>query len=300
MQNKKMTVSVGIPAYNEEKNIGRLISLLLQQDQSDFILQEIFVVSDLSSDNTNNILLDFSQKNKVVKFFINKKRSGQAQTQNVILNQIQKSDAIVLLNADVGIFENNFLKKLIAPLREENVDLVCPQIVSQIPRNFFESVIQQGFQFKKDVFSKWKKGRSIYTCNGLARALSWKLAEQLRWPKIVAEDAYSYLWSITHGFQYNYAEEAVAFIRLPSNYIDHKNQSSRFLGNFSELLQYFPAEVVKKECSYPKTSLFTSLLKRFLSHPVKITLYVIIFLVIALRRNNSSLVAWEPAQSTKV
>ena len=50
--NKKLTVSVGIPAYDEEANIKSLLEAILQQRQENFILKSIIVVSDGSTDRT--------------------------------------------------------------------------------------------------------------------------------------------------------------------------------------------------------------------------------------------------------
>lgn len=49
---KKLTVTIGIPAYNEEQNIGHLLVNIFNQSTSIAILDEIIIVSDGSTDNT--------------------------------------------------------------------------------------------------------------------------------------------------------------------------------------------------------------------------------------------------------
>ena len=49
---KKLTVTIGIPAYNEEANVRNLLVSLLAQKETNFKLQEIIVVSDGSTDKT--------------------------------------------------------------------------------------------------------------------------------------------------------------------------------------------------------------------------------------------------------
>ena len=53
---KNITVSIGIPVYNEEGTIIKLLSVLEKQIQTGFELMEIFVYSDGSTDRTNNLV----------------------------------------------------------------------------------------------------------------------------------------------------------------------------------------------------------------------------------------------------
>ena len=50
--NQKPTIEIGIPALNEEANIGYLIESLLKQDKSGYELKRILVSSDGSTDRT--------------------------------------------------------------------------------------------------------------------------------------------------------------------------------------------------------------------------------------------------------
>jgi len=48
----KKTLAIGIPAHNEEANIGFLIKALLEQESRLYVLTEIIVASDASTDKT--------------------------------------------------------------------------------------------------------------------------------------------------------------------------------------------------------------------------------------------------------
>ena len=50
------TLSIGIMAYNEEANIGRLLSSLLDQNLTQANLTEIFVVASGCTDRTEKIV----------------------------------------------------------------------------------------------------------------------------------------------------------------------------------------------------------------------------------------------------
>lgn len=58
-------VSVLIPARNEEKNIGNLLSDLSEMDDE---IYEIIIYDDISTDNTAGIIRQFAQKNKKIKW----------------------------------------------------------------------------------------------------------------------------------------------------------------------------------------------------------------------------------------
>src|SRR5260221_14535412 len=109
---KKITVSVGIPAYNEEANIKNLLTSLLIQKRENFTLREIIIISDCSSDNTDSEVKRV--KSKLVTLIRNPKRMGLAFGQNKIV-KLFKGEILILLNADILISPTNFLDLLSKP-----------------------------------------------------------------------------------------------------------------------------------------------------------------------------------------
>ena len=57
-----MKISVIVPVYNEEENIGRTIDSLLDQAYDDY---EIIAVNDASTDNSIDVLNKYRKKMKV-------------------------------------------------------------------------------------------------------------------------------------------------------------------------------------------------------------------------------------------
>ena len=55
MKNKKPTVTVALSAYNEEKNIKSFLESVLSQREESYVLKEIWVYSDVSTDKTVEI-----------------------------------------------------------------------------------------------------------------------------------------------------------------------------------------------------------------------------------------------------
>jgi len=116
-----MDVSVGIMAFNEEQNIGRLLKALLSQKLNQIKIKEIIVVSDGSTDKTNEIVRKFMKKNKIVKLITGNKRKGKA----LAINQFIKtanSKILVLESADT-LPKRNCIEKLCLPLLKKNVGI---------------------------------------------------------------------------------------------------------------------------------------------------------------------------------
>ena len=74
--NKPVTISVGIPAYNEAKSIKRVLTSLLAQKEDGFILKEIIVISDGSTDSMAQKVREI--KDKRITFIDDKSRRGKS------------------------------------------------------------------------------------------------------------------------------------------------------------------------------------------------------------------------------
>src|SRR3989344_306584 len=83
----KKTVIVGIPAFNEEKNIGVLLESILLQKGNNFTIDKVIVVCDGSRDNTAEIVKLYSKKFNQISLKDDNKRKGKAAR----LNEFYKS-----------------------------------------------------------------------------------------------------------------------------------------------------------------------------------------------------------------
>ena len=194
MNNNKPTISVGIPAYNEEANIEHLLRAILSQKEKGFVLKEIIVISDGSTDRTVEITR--ALRNNLVKVEERKNRLGQEVRQNEIL-QIFKGDILVILEADTLLCDDLTISKLIKPLikSSSSVAMAVGEPVSIQPKTFLEKILYHNMLFKKQLFTKFKGGMNIYVCGGHSmKALPRKITTQIRWPVGVPEDAYIYLF----------------------------------------------------------------------------------------------------------
>src|SRR5882672_691911 len=108
---KKINLSLGIAAYNEEKNMQNLLLALFSQQGIGFFLKEIIVFLDGSTDNTKEQIL--ALKNKKIKLLIGTKRRGKAARLNQICKQFS-GDVLIIVDADVIIKDTKLIAKLLA------------------------------------------------------------------------------------------------------------------------------------------------------------------------------------------
>lgn len=296
---KKLTVTIGIPAFNEAANIGYLLKDILSQQQKGYEIEQIIVASDASTDKTVTICKSFKDARIVV--LQSATRQGQTYRQNQIISKTT-ADILILINADVEIRDSHFIAKLIQPIVSGGADLVSCGIEDLEPNTFFEKVITVSMKMKKKINEEFRKGLHIYTCTGRARAFSKRLYKNFKFPAIVGEDAYSYLHAKQHGFNYGYVKDTVIYSRCPDNLKDHERQSVRFIQSKKAMERLFGVEFTRQQYRLPKKSSTKALLESLSFYPFHTVCYLGILIWMHLRssRVNYTSNIWEIATSSKV
>ncbi len=298
MNHQKVTLTIGIPAYNEEKNIQYLLASLLNQTKQNYVLKNIFVYSDGSTDST--VQKTQSINSPVIQVINNQKRHGLAKGLNYLI-QKSASDILVILNADISLKDNSFLDKLVSSLVNKKADLVSVRMVELPATNFFESVINTSMQFKGRIYESLRGQDNVYACHGQARAFSKRFYKKLTFPFSLAEDAYSYLRCKQLKMKFYYNSDTEAYYRLPNNFIEHRNQSSRFFNSTKILETRFDRDYLRKEYQIPTGLFLKEFAVFFLSHPIKCLFYLGITAVLKFtaHASKSSSQIWNVSVSSK-
>lgn len=275
MKGKKFTITIGIPAYNEEANIYILLRSIISQKISEGILEKIIVISDGSQDQTVDQAKRINDKRLLV--INNNKRQGAMVVQNEIL-KITNSDILIMLDADVILDGNNFVNEIIKPIiKDEKVGLVGADTVSLAGRTFIEMVVARSHEFKRNIYKKIDNGNNIYLCHGRARAFSKKLYKDFEWPSESPEDAFSYLVCIKNNLKFKYSPNAVIKFSSPSSLTDHKKQSDRFRKGKKDLLKFFDKDLVNAEYNIPATIIMREMFLSMVKSPLLMFLYLFIY-----------------------
>jgi len=276
---KKPTLTIGIPAYNEEKNIGYLLDIVLKQSKAKYFLKEIIVFNDCSTDQTAEIVK--AKKSNLIRLINGPKRQGQQIAQNIILKEFV-ADYLVILEADTLLFSRTTIDELVKPLITKNskVGLVVGSAKSVMPTTHVEEITCFGAEIKRKAISEWKNGNNIYSSVGHAmKALPRKFAEELTWPKSVPEDAFAYLRLKELGYKMRVSSKARVKMRQVRNLGDSLTQSRKFVTGKKELIKYFSEDVLSKEYKLPLKILLKHFSLALIKNPYMTLMYVGIVLL---------------------
>lgn len=265
---KHMTLTVGIPAYNEEANICQLIDDIVAQKYDGLTLKKIIVSSDASTDSTNDIVSKYADSRVVL--IENTVREGIAARLNQIFEHTS-TDCLVVMNADTRIKDPHFIQKLTDPIRN-SVDMTSARIEEVAGSSLLDKALIFGMHIKRKIVETIDDGVNVYTCCGLARAFSKKLYSTMRFETSIGEDAFSYFYVVINMFTYQYVKNTSVFYRISSHFSQHQRQTLRFFESQRIMKERFGESWVKEEYFIPlknmtqgvmwgmKTNMFLSVL----------------------------------------
>ena len=128
------TVSVLIPAYNEEDSIEETVKSVINLDYPKDKLK-IIVINDGSRDRTQEIVEKIVKENKNV-LLINKLNGGKASALNTALKLVD-SEFTATLDAD-SFATPSILKNLLPYFTEKNIASVLPTMKIKNPKNLLQ------------------------------------------------------------------------------------------------------------------------------------------------------------------
>jgi len=288
-------ITIGIPTYNEGKNIIAFFEQLIDQINHLTYKFEILLVDD-SEDDTPSILdqIRLTYPNLSIQVIHNNKRMGAAHAWNRIL-QMANGKIIVLLDADIE-FEKDCIKKLITSITGE-IGLCAS---NTLPRSKNITRYSNAATF----IAYWLRsvrlhGLSQYTTMGRALSLEGEVGKKIRIPNdIIAIDLYLQCLVLQEGKTVIYNDEATIYFTPPSTKIDFYSQIVRAIRGHAQI-----NEVVRKfKFNASLMSLFKEFLKTGFKHPTGafdvISCYL--FLPIYYHKNSNDVThLWDIASSTK-
>ena len=204
-------------AYNEEKNIGRLLSALLGQKLEKVEIEEIWIVASGCTDKTEEIAKEFQKRDSRIQLLVQKKREGKASAINLWLKNA-KNELLVLESADT-LPKEDTVEKLAAPFQNPTVGMAGAHPVPvNDPKTFM------GFA----AHLLWSLHHSISLKNP-------KMGEMVAFRKIISEipfdtavDEATIEAAVKKlGYQIKYIPEAIVYNKGPENIRDFLKQRRR-------------------------------------------------------------------------
>lgn len=130
---KHFSVSVLIPAYNEEKSIQKTIESVLASDYDNIV--EILVLDNNSNDKTAQISKRLAKKYKKVKYVLAEKQ-GKANALNHGL-EIAKGELFAVIDAD-SFPQKDAIRKMVGFFEDKKVGAATVPILARNKSKFFE------------------------------------------------------------------------------------------------------------------------------------------------------------------
>src|SRR5258706_10857728 len=219
MNNTLLSLTIGIPAYNEVGNIKNLLEELLQQTENGFSLKEILVVSDGSTDGTVRKVREI--RDKRIRIIEQQVRKGKSAAIDIILKSFD-SDVILLIDADTHIQSKNTLKNFITHADFSGKNLVAPNFIPLQGKSILEKALYYSVLMQNEVKEKWNSGKNYLAVKGCFLGLSRKFAKSFTIPQgITNDDAYLYFQAREQGVEPQYVPQAVVNYKLPSLLKEH-------------------------------------------------------------------------------
>uniref|UniRef100_UPI0040576FD2 glycosyltransferase family 2 protein n=1 Tax=Acetatifactor sp. TaxID=1872090 RepID=UPI0040576FD2 len=151
-------ISVIIPAYNVENYVEECLESLLKQSVSEY---EIICVDDSSSDNTYEILCEYSNRHRNITCVHNIENKGAAYSRNIGLG-LAKGEYVIFLDSD-DTYHPRLLEKLYIAASSEKADVAVCNV------NYYnaggEVILQSGWNrelLKKNVLTNYDNRENIF------------------------------------------------------------------------------------------------------------------------------------------
>jgi poly-beta-1,6-N-acetyl-D-glucosamine synthase len=120
--------SIGVMAYNEEENVGNLLSALISQRTECAAIREIFVVASGCTDSTLAVVRECSKKDERIRLIAQARRLGKAAAVNAFIAAAQEN-VLVLCSADL-LPTKDTIDALVNPFGDAEIGLTaarpCP------------------------------------------------------------------------------------------------------------------------------------------------------------------------------
>ena len=273
-----VTIDVVVPAFNEGGCIEGVLHDVMMARQDDwFQIQNIYVISDASTDQTDDVVQQMAAKDGRVKLIRKSGRRGKQDSINLAFS-ITKADVIIFIDADVMLASEDSIAKLVQHFRDANVAVVQGGLVHPRP-GFILNPAKQAAYFDWLLVDKIRRRKAIswWSIDARVMALSRDFYEQLVLPLSLADDQFIFYSCIQQGRGFVWADDAIFYYGAPESITDFSHQWSRYFFYTKKSRQYFGKDLIDRDMSVP--GLWRTILSTFLRHPFCGLMWVLCFAI---------------------
>lgn len=297
------TVSVGVPAYNEQQNIEKLIRSIYSLSTSNFVLESVIIVSDGSTDRTIEIVKTLQDSHSNLILSASSERGGKAQALNKIY-KLSTADYLLTIDADVLPAKTDFLEVLVEHFNTHpNALVVGPRHVPTKTKTFWGRCAEISYLSFEQAFLQFKNGNNMYGIMS-AYLIRKNHYSTLQFPKgVMADQCYLFSSAVSkHPQGFQLAMDAQVWFAPVDSLQDWRLLGLRSVGGDREDVQkYFGPEIVE-ENQLPKQLYYQSLLQWLIKDPVHTVGSILLNIFIRkfpLKKNLPKNGLWETSASSK-
>jgi cellulose synthase/poly-beta-1,6-N-acetylglucosamine synthase-like glycosyltransferase len=224
-------------AYNEEKNIGRLLEALVGQQLERATISQIVVVSSGSTDRTDEIAREWAGRDDRISLVRQESREGKASAINVFLERAD-ADVFVLESGDT-IPAPDCVEKLLAPFRDSSVGMTGARPVPvDDPDTFMGFVVHMLWRLHHLLALRSPKLGEMVAFRSTVKAIP---------PDTAVDEASIEAMIVEDGMSLQYAPEAIVYNKGASNVADFLRQRRRIYAGHIWLSRVQSYEVSTKK-----------------------------------------------------
>lgn len=302
MKNNLRTLTIGIPAYNEEKNIENLLKSIQSQIYSTVSLNHIIVICDGCTDRTVEIVKKIGYKDSRIKIIESKVRSGKAEALNKLYKE-SNTDYLMTIDADV-IFKGRSDIEIMAKVMSGNpkLKMVGPSHHPTKSHTLFGNFSRLSALIFFDAVYEFNKGNNFYSCMSVEFMRKSFYKSFLFPTKTVADQCYAYGQAIKNSTDgYQLVKNSGVIFGVAQTFYDWRVLSVRStLGDKNDTIKHYGDSILPLY-TMPRKILIRSTLKWLLKSPVYSIGAVIMNLYIRLFPYNHKVKngIWEMVDSSK-
>lgn len=301
-------MSIGVCAYNEEANMGRLLRNLLYEQNLPFDF-EIIVVCSGCTDKTPDIVKEFCAKDQRVRVVIEPERKGKASAVGKILD-VYKGSYLFFVPADV-LPEKGSLVKLLEHFRDDKVGVVGgkPALINEERGvHGVEAMAHLMWRVHNQTLQTLNRDNVLTHASGelfcIRRGIVSKIPDN-----VVNDDAYIAMMANRKGFIVKFDPNARVRIKAPSTFADLVRQRKRIVyGHYQikKILGSSPRTIESMAFYDPQrvVRILAQTMKRYPGETHKLFAAVIFEMMVNLLTlvdivRGKSFVLWKRASTTK-
>ena len=217
MSEAKIKCSVGITAYNEEANIGRLLQAMLDQQQYEIEITEIIVVASGCTDRTEEIVQEYMDKDPRIQLFVQEQREGKTSAINIFLANAREK--ICVLESGDTLPREDTIERMVRMFQDPGVGMTGAQKVAvNTPDHIVGVLSHLRLQMEHQLCLEIPRLGELIAFR--------KVFDQIP-PDVAMDEAFVEAFIIRRGMQVRYAPEAVVYNMGPETVGDFVKQRRR-------------------------------------------------------------------------